>query len=146
MPRCIAFLRAVNIGGRLAAPERRIEAQLQATFGFEIDTFVRTAAELAAIGAHARRAFDAAEAASAKTHVVGFIAAAPDAATAKLIERFHTDVERFHLHARDLHRISRDKQSETKFSNATFERALKTRAPFRNITTLRKLVAMSGER
>ena len=115
MTRCIAFLRAVNVGGRfikmaalraefealglanvqtfiasgnvifdtrardLVALERKIEAHLNASFGFGIHTFIRTEKELAAIVAHA--AFDAAEAAAANTHVVGFIASAPDAAT-----------------------------------------------------------------
>ena len=175
MPRCIAFLRAVNVGGRfikmealraefetlglanvrtfiasgnvifdtrardLVALERKIEAQLQTSFGFEVHTFIRTETELAAIVAHP--AFDAAEAAAANTHVVGFIASVPDAAAAALIERFHSDADRFHLHARELHWISRHKQSETTFSNAAFERALKMRATFRNITTLRKLLA-----
>lgn len=174
MPRCIAFLRAVNVGGRfikmealraafealpltdvstfiasgnvifetrardLAALERKIEAHLQASFGFEIHTFIRTQAELAAIAAHA--AFDPAELELANTHVVGFIASAPDAAMAKLIERFHTEADRFHLHGRELHWISRQKQSEVSFSNAAFERALKIRATFRNISTLRKLL------
>ena len=174
MTRCIAFLRAVNVGGRfirmealrtafealglanvttfiasgnvifetkardLAALERKVEAHLNTTFGFEIHTFIRTEQELAVIVAHP--AFDAAEAAAANTHVVGFIASAPDAATAKLIERFHTEADRFHLHARELYWISHHKQSETTFSNAAFERALKTRATFRNISTLRKLL------
>jgi uncharacterized protein (DUF1697 family) len=175
MPRCIAFLRAVNVGGRfikmealraafealglagvqtfiasgnvifetrvrdLGALERKIESHLHASFGFEIHTFLRTEKELAAIVAH--EAFDAAEVVIANTHVVGFVASAPDAATARLIERFHTEADRYHLHGRELHWISRRKQSETTFSNAAFERALKTRATFRNVSTLRKLLA-----
>lgn len=171
MPRCIAFLRAVNVGGRfikmealraafegmglakvetfiasgnvifetrardLAALERKIESRLQASFSFEIHTFIRTENELAAIVAH--QAFDAAELAAANTHVVGFVAGQLDA---KLIAHFHTDADRFHLNARELHWISQHNQSETTFSNAAFERALKTRATFRNITTLRRLV------
>jgi len=178
MPRCIAFLRAVNVGGRfikmealraafealglanvrtfiasgnvifetrardLVALERKIETHLHASFGFDVHTFIRTETELAAIVAHP--AFDAAEAAAASTHVVGFIACAPAAAAATLIERFHSDADRFHLHARELHWISHHKQSETTFSNAAFERALKMRATFRNITTLRKLLATLG--
>ena len=174
MPRCIAFLRAVNVGGRfikmealrtafealglakvetfiasgnvifetrardLAALERRIEAHLHASFGFEIDTFIRTKAELAAIVAHL--AFDAAEAAAANTHVVGFIAKAPEPAVAALLGRFETPNDRFQLHARELHWISSNKQSETTFSNAAFERTLKLRATFRNHSTLRKLL------
>lgn len=170
MTRCIAFLRAVNVGGRsikmaalaaafeavgltnvqtfiasgnvifetrardLAALERMIEAHLLATFGFEVDTFIRTEAELAAIVAHT--AFDAAEVASANTHVVGFLASLPEAA---LLARFQDPAHRFALHGRELHWLSTQKQNDTTFSNAAFERALKARSTFRNITTLRKL-------
>ena len=175
MPRCIAFLRAVNVGGRvvkmdalraafealglggvqtfiasgnvvfetrardLAALERRIEKQLNATFGFEIDTFVRTDAELAAIVAHP--AFDAAAVAAAATHVVGFIAEAPDAAAQAVIAGLASDADRFHLHGRELYWLSADRQSESTFSNAAFERALRLRATFRGMSTLRKLAA-----
>ena len=171
MPRCIAFLRAVNVGGRvikmealraafedlglakvetfiasgnvifetrardLRALEGKIERQLHARFGFEVDTFIRTEAELAAIVAHA--VFSAAEVAKASTHVIGFVADALDATS---IERFQSEADRFRLHARELHWISTRRQSESSFSNAAFERALKTRATFRSLSTLRKLV------
>lgn len=178
MTRCIAFLRAVNLGARfvkmealaaafeamglsnvetfiasgnvifltrarqLVALERSVEANLHATFGFEIHTFIRTGAEVGAIVEHA--AFDLAEVAAAATHVVVFVATAPVAATANLVERFHTEADRFRFRERELHWISRDRQSHTTFSNAAFERALKTRATFRNMTTLRRLVDQLG--
>jgi len=178
MPRCIAFLRAVNVGGRivkmgalraefealglarvetfiasgnvvfdtaarnLAALERRIEARLNTAFGFEIHTFIRSAEELAAIADHP--AFEAAEVAAASTQVVGFLATAPDAAALQTIARFNTDIDRFHMHGRELYWLSRLKQSESTFSNAAFEKALRLRTTFRGIATLRKLVAKLG--
>ena len=175
MPYCIAFLRAVNVGGRivkmdalkaqfealglaqvstfiasgnvifeskardLGALERKIEARLNSAFGFEIHSFVRTAAEVAAIAAHS--AFDAADVAAANTCVVGFLASAPDAAALKTIAAFNTDVDHFHVHGRELYWLSRQKQSESTFSNAKFEKALRMRSTFRGIGTLHKLVA-----
>lgn len=175
MPRCIAFLRAVNVGGRTVkmdalraefealglarvetfiasgnvifdstarghvALERRIEARLSAAFGFEIHTFIRSAAQLQAIVGHP--AFDAATMACARTCVVGFLAAAPDAAALQTIANFNTDVDRFHVHGRELYWLSRQKQSESAFSNAVFEKALRRRATFRGIGTLHKLLA-----
>src|SRR4051794_28128089 len=104
MARCVAFLRAVNVGGRvvkmdalraafealglahvetfiasgnvvfdsrtreLAALERKIEAQLLQSFGFEIDAFVRSLDEVAALTTHPAFEADAA----ATTQVVGF--------------------------------------------------------------------------
>ena len=175
MPHCIAFLRAVNVGGRsvkmdalraafealglanvqtfiasgnvifetrsreLAALERRIEKQLHESFGFEIHTFIRTEAELTAVVAHP--AFEAAEAEAAATHVVGFVAAAPDAAAQRVIAGFGSAVDRFHVHERELYWLSTRKQSDSTFSNAAFEKALRLRATFRGIGTLRKLLA-----
>jgi len=175
MPTCIAFLRAVNVGGRtvkmealraefealglaevrsfiasgnvvfstrardLAALERRIEQRLHAAFGFEIDTFVRTRAELEAIVAHP--AFDAAACAAAPTHVIGFVGAAFGAEAERTLAALATADDRLHPHGRELHWLSHHRQSDSPFSNALFERALRTRTTFRSITTLRKLLA-----
>ena len=180
MPRCIAFLRAVNVGGRtvkmetlrstcealglsrvrtyiasgnvifdtrardLTALERKIEAALQAAFGFEIHTFVRTVDELQAALDHA--AFDPSETVHAPTHVIGFLAATPAAQAHALLGPLDGDVDRLRLHGRELHWLSARKQSESTFSNAVFERTLRTRTTFRNITTLRKLLELALER
>ena len=90
MPRCVAFLRAVNVGGRnvkmdalrgafealgvtrvetsiasgnvvfeprardLAALARKVEAQLNGSFGFEIHTLIRTAEALRRVAVQAK--------------------------------------------------------------------------------------------
>jgi uncharacterized protein (DUF1697 family) len=174
MSRCIAFLRAVNVGGHLvkmdalraalealgltgvqtfiasgnvifetrardlAALERKIEAHLQGVFGFEIHTFIRTEAELAALVAHP--AFGPTAIDAANTHVIGFLANAPNAQARDLIAGFGNDADQFHFHERELYWLSTHKQSEATFSNAAFEKALKMRTTFRGISTLRKLL------
>jgi len=171
MPRCVAFLRAVNVGGHvvkmdalraafealalarvetfiasgnvifdsgardLAALERKIEAQLLKCFGFEIHTFVRTLDEVAVVAAHS--AFDAA----ATTQVVGFLRSVPTPQALRTIADMATDVDRLQVHGRELFWCSDNKQSESVFSNAVFERALNARSTFRGLSTLRKLVA-----
>jgi len=176
MPRCVAFLRAVNVGGRtvkmdalraafealalagvetfiasgnvifdssardLAALERKIEAQLQKSFGFEIHSFVRTLDEVAALSMHP--AFDAA----ATTQVIGFLRSAPTPQALRTIADMSTDVDRLQVHGRELFWFSDHKQSESVFSNAVFERALDTRSTFRGLGTLRKLVAKHAKR
>ena len=122
-----------------AVLERKIEKQLHAAFGFEIHTFIRTADEVAAVAAHT--AFDAAELAAARTHVVGFLASAPDAAALKVIAGFESDIDRFHVHGRELYWLSRLGQSESTFSNALFEKKLGMRSTFRGLNTLHKLLA-----
>jgi uncharacterized protein (DUF1697 family) len=174
MPRCVAFLRAVNVGGRTvkmdalraqfeglglanvqtfiasgnvlfdtrsrnaATLERKIEAQLMTAFGFEIHTFIRTASELAAIAQH--HSFDAGSVAKAKTHVVGFLASALSAQESRVIEQMTSEFDSFHAHEREIYWLSRQRQSESKFSNATFEKTLKLRSTFRGIDTVRKLL------
>ena len=175
MPRCVAFLRAVNVGGHvvkmdalraafealalarvetfiasgnvifdsrtrdLAALERKIEAHLLQGFGFEIHTFVRTLADVAAVCAHP--AFDAA---ATTTQVVGFLRSAPTPQALHTIAQMATDVDRLQVHGRELFWFSDHKQSESLFSNAAFERALDMRTTFRALSTLRKLVAKHG--
>lgn len=183
MSRCIAFLRAVNVGGRsvrmtllraefealglaqvetfiasgnvifetrardLEALQRRIEARLNSTLGFEVHSFIRSQAELAAITNHAadHAAFDPVEVASAATFVVGFCARPLDAAALRIVAGFNTDADRFQVLGRELYWLSRQRQSESAFSNARFEKALRLRATFRGIGTLRKLEARLDE-
>jgi len=176
MSRCIAFLRAVNVGGRnvkmvalkaqfealglndvstfiasgnvvfearardMAALEQKIEKQLHGAFDFEVHTFIRSMAELAAIATC--RPFDAGTLEAAPTFVVGFMAAPLDAARLKIVNGFNNDLDVFHVQGRELYWMSRQKQSESKFSNAAFERALGLRATFRGINTLQRIVAL----
>jgi uncharacterized protein (DUF1697 family) len=176
MPRHIAFLRAVNVGGRTvkmedlrglfeqmgyakvetfiasgnvifetkskdgAALEKKIEAALEKALGFEVKTFVRRDAELAAIVAH--RAFPAKLLKEAVALNVGFLEAPMSAKDQALLrERFVTDIDEFALHGRELYWLCRKKQSESDFSNALFERVLKLRTTFRGVATLEKIVA-----
>ena len=177
MPRCIAFLRAVNVGGRLVkmdalraafealeqahvstfiasgnvlfetrarrlgALERKIETHLAQTFGFEIDTFVRTDTELAAAAAYTP--FDAAVSTAAQTQVVGFLHEPPSEAARSTLAAMNSEIDRFALHVRELYWWSRAKQSESNFSNAVFEKALRMRATFRGLNTLQRIVALA---
>ena len=174
MPRFVAFLRAVNVGGRsvkmealkavfeglgfarvqtfiasgnvvfdsqarnVAALERKIEAALQAAFGFEIDTFVRTLDEVAVLADHP--AFEAGTQRT-RTQVIGFLRDAPTPQALQAIEAMTTEVDELQLHGRELFWRSSNSQAESTFSNAAFERALKLRTTFRGVATLRKLVA-----
>ena len=185
MPRRIAFLRAINVGGHVvtmaalrghfaklgfeqvetfinsgnviftttakndAALERKIEAHLEKALGYEVKTFVRSEAELAAIARY--QPFDAARIAAAPTLCVGFLAAPLDAAAdpsfvraRKLLMTLRTEIDDFHVHGREMYWLCTRKQSESKFSNARFERVLKLSATFRNINTLARLAEKYG--
>jgi uncharacterized protein (DUF1697 family) len=178
MSRCIAFLRAVNVGGRvvkmdalkaqfealaltnvstfiasgnvifetrardMAALEQKIEKRLLGAFGFEVHSFVRSAAEVAAIAAC--RPFDQHELESAASFVVGFVARPFDAAQQKIVRGFNNELDAFHAQGRELYWMSRNKQSESKFSNAAFERALGLRATFRGMNTVQRIASLNA--
>jgi uncharacterized protein (DUF1697 family) len=178
MPHCIAFLRAINVGGRtvkmdalkaqfealglssvstfiasgnvifetraraMAALEHKIEQQLLGAFGFEVHSFVRSAAEVAAIAAC--RPFDEGELKNAATFVVGFVARPLDAAQQKIVSRFNNELDAFYVQGRELYWMSRNKQSVSTFSNAAFERALGLRATFRGMNTVQRIAALAA--
>ena len=176
MPRYIAFLRAINVGGRTvkmedlralfeaqgysgvetfiasgnvifdskardpAALERRIEARLQESLGYEVKTFVRTDAEIAAIARY--QPFTDALMKTAVALNVAFLAEPPSAEARQiLLDRFTTEIDDFHVHGREIYWLCRNKQSESEFSNAVMEKALKLRATFRGMNSIARLAA-----
>ena len=175
MPRFIAFLRAINVGGRnvtmaalrgqfealgfsnvetfiasgnvifeaashdSTALQRKIEAHLAKSLGYEVSTFVRTDAEVAAIACY--RPFTGKKLESALAFNVAFLAEPMDAATSRGVQNFKTDIDNFHVHGREVYWLCRKKQSESTFSNNAFEKALKLRATFRGMNTIKKLAA-----
>jgi uncharacterized protein (DUF1697 family) len=178
MPRLIAFLRAINVGGHtvtmdklrkefealglkdvetfiasgnviftprsldVAALEKKIEARLRASLGYEVATFVRTDAEVAAI-AHCQP-FKAAQIDSAGAFCVGFLAGPLDAAGARALMTFRTEIDDFQTKGREIYWLCRKRQSESTFSNANMERKLKIRSTFRGINTVVRLAAKHG--
>jgi uncharacterized protein (DUF1697 family) len=174
MPRRIAFLRAINVGGHNvvtmaalrghfealgfeqvqtfinsgnvifiskaksdAALERKIEARLEKALGYEVKTFVRTEAEIAAIARH--NPFAEARMQAALTLNVAFLAAPLDAAAQKLLMAMKSEVDDFHVNGREIYWLCTGKQHESKFSNARFERVLKVSATFRGLKTIARL-------
>ena len=175
MPKYIAFLRAINVGGRNvtmeelrrlftaagfravetfiasgnvifeaprandAALEKQIEDFLQRALGYEVTVFVRTNAEIAAVARY--KPFSESQLAAALALNVAFLAAplSPEATRALLALR--TDIDDFHCRGREVYWLCKQRQSDSKFSNAVFERVLKLRATFRNVNTVVKLAA-----
>ena len=178
MPRLIAFLRAINVGGHTvtmarlrqefealgftnvetfiasgnvvftsrsadaAALEKKIEKRLQAALGYEVATFVRTAAEVATVAGY--EPFKAARVKDAGACCVGFLSAPLDAASIRTLMAFKSDIDDFHTKGREVYWLCRTKQSDSTFSNYDMERALKIRATFRGINTVVRLAAKHG--
>ena len=169
--RYIAFLRAINVGGRTvkmdrlrelfqalhfanvepfiasgnvafesasADPrglERRIEKQLHESLGFEVATFVRTPAELAAALEH--EAFPGAID-PAHTLSIGFLVKQPTAAACEALAGLNTPTDLFHVHRSELYLLRKTRISHSKVTAKHLESAGMP-STMRNVTTLRKL-------
>ena len=122
-----------------AALRKKIEAHLRASLGYEVATFLRMEAELAAIALHAP--FSPAELEAAASLNVGFLQAPLDAEAQARLMKLKTPEDEFRLHARELHWLSRVKQNESKLTNAKIEKAIGAPITFRGANTMRKLAA-----
>ena len=177
MPRNVAFLRAINVGGHVVkmdalrahfvalgfadaetfiasgnvifssragakAAARKIEARLLAALGYEVRTFVRTGAEVAA--ASRLRPWPEARITSAGAFCIGFLDAPLTAAQRTVVHSFATDDDAFHVNGADVYWLCRSRQSDSAFDYAKFERHLKTRASFRGMNTITRLVSKYG--
>lgn len=61
--------------------------------------------------------------------------------SARALMALRSEVDDFHVHGREVYWLCLKKQSESKFSNASFERALKVRVTFRSVNTVARLAA-----
>jgi uncharacterized protein (DUF1697 family) len=123
----------------LDALARRIEKQLHQGLGYEVATFLRTPAEVAAIARC--RPFPAATIASGGAFVVGLLERPLDAKQKKAALAFASDVDTFQVRGREFYWHSRVGQGQSKFSNAVLERATRAPSTFRGMSTMEKLAA-----
>ena len=178
MPRYIAFLRAINVGGHTvrmtrlcelfeslgladvstfiasgnvvfdapsgaaAALETTIERHLHAELGYEVATFLRTPAQLAAIAAH--EPFDAAAVAAGRTLSVAFLKAKPDAPARRQLLECRSELDELAVHGREAYWLCRTRTSDSRFTGARLEKLLRGPATLRNVTTVRKLAEKYG--
>jgi uncharacterized protein (DUF1697 family) len=181
VPRCIAFLRAINVGGHtvkmeklkklfealgfskvetfiasgnvifdsssreVGALEKKIEAHLKKSLGYEVSTFIRSSSELAEIAAY--RPFPESELAKSHALYVGFLQAPVSAEAKKKLLAAESKIDRFHFHGRELYwLLSASSIKETKFSGPLLEKTLRAPTTLRNITTVRKLTEKYGNK
>jgi uncharacterized protein (DUF1697 family) len=175
MPRYLAFLRAINVGGHNvkmdylrqlfeslgftgvetfiasgnvifnaatgspASLEKKIEARLREALGYEVATFLRTPAELAALAAY--QPFPPARLEAAQALNVAFLAAPLAAPARRKLAALKTDIDDFTAHGREVYWSCLKRQSESTFSNVLFEKTLGVKSTFRGIATVRKMAA-----
>lgn len=120
--------------------ETAIEKHLRAALGYEVATFLRTPAELDAIASH--QPFAPADLTGDHiTLSVAFLHEPLDAAAQQPIFALRTSVDEFHFNQRELYWLCRVLTSQSTFSGAVLEKAIRKPATIRNITTIKKLAA-----
>ena len=122
--------------------ERRIEDHLLVALGYEVKTFLRTEAEVAAIARY--QPFTAAQRRVAAALNVGFLYGPLGASARKVLMGMKTAIDDFHLHGRELYWMCRKQQSESTFTNVQFERQVQVRTTFRGVNTIVRLAAKYG--
>ena len=120
--------------------EKKIESHLQQSLGYEVVTFIRSAAELAAIAKY--QPFPTAKLdAAGHSLYIAFLPAPPTDEAQQKLMAFRTEVDDFHIHEREVYWLCRKKMSESTFSGALLERTIGMPATMRNSTTVKKLAA-----
>jgi uncharacterized protein (DUF1697 family) len=114
--------------------ESRIEAKLEKALGYEVGTYLRTGAELAAIAALEPFALDPGD----KVHVV-FVRAALSATAKKQVLALATTYDDFFVEGREIYWRTRGMSSASLIKPAAFSRAVGMPGTARNVTTVRKL-------
>ncbi len=120
----------------------QIQTHLHKSLGYEVDTFVRTRAEVAAVAAF--RPFAKADLEHpAHTIFAGFLGEPLNAAHARGLLTCRSDVDDFCVQGREYYWLCRIKSHESPAWNSRQMRALKLpSSSMRNLTTIRKLAAL----
>jgi uncharacterized protein (DUF1697 family) len=128
-------------GGEPAGIEAKVEAHLGRALGYAVDTFLRTADELASVVA--ARPF-AEEEAGAPGHslYVAFLRGPLAGEAERALLAFRTEVDELHVRGRELHWLCRGKMTDSKIEWRKLERAIAMSTTVRNMTMLRKLAAL----
>lgn len=177
MTRHVAFLRAINVGGRTVrmerlralfedlrlqdvstvinsgnvvftsaakdtpALERHIEQALAADLGYEVDTFVRSASEIATV---ARRK-DFADAPAGELVQVAFLKTRPSATVRRAVEALATDRDELVVRGRELHWHVRGRTMDSRVRPKALGDALGGPTTVRSITTVRRIADLVAD-
>ncbi|HWA15156.1 MAG TPA: DUF1697 domain-containing protein, partial [Gemmatimonadales bacterium] len=122
-----------------AALEQKLEAALAKALGYEVDTFVRTEAEL--VAAYQHPAYSAKEMNSAHTIAIGFMRTPLDPAGLARIAALANGEDEFRANGRELYQRNTVGLGQSKITGKMLERALGQPVTMRNIRTVAKLAA-----
>jgi uncharacterized protein (DUF1697 family) len=116
---------------------KKVETELLEILGYEVTTFVRTAAEVADVVRNVP--FSAATVRDSQVINVGFLHESPSAAAAAQLRQYQSEVDDFETVGREIYWLCRIRQSESPFFKIPIEKKLATRITFRNLNTVAKI-------
>jgi uncharacterized protein (DUF1697 family) len=123
--------------GARGAIESRLEKRLEDAFGFEVTTFVRTAAEL-----RKATAVEPFPVGTGDTYFLTFLKSVPTPVQRRALESLTNRFDTIVVKGRDVHWRMRGKSTDTKLKTSDWEGIIgRHLSTSRNITMLRKLVA-----
>jgi uncharacterized protein (DUF1697 family) len=129
--------------GRASRLEEKIEKSLESALGWDVATFLRTPAEIAAVAAS--QPFPAEAVGEAHGVYVGFLKEPLGPAQLEIVSGFRTPTDELAASGREVFWLSRVRVTEAAFSAAQLEKALGACATFRNVNTVRAVAAkLSG--
>lgn len=122
-----------------AALEKRIAGTLQDVLGYEVNTFIRTPAEVAQIAVY--QPFSRPELETAVAFNVAFVDEPLDGESVEKLMALKTEIDDFHSHGPEVYWLCRKRQSESTFSTNVLEKALSRPATMRGMKTIKRLAA-----
>ena len=126
-----------DAAGTRQAIEHRLEVSFENAFGFEVTTFVRTAAEL-----RQAIAVEPFSVGARDTYFLTFLKSAPTSAQKRSLERLTNEFDTLVVDGRDVHWRMHGKSTDTKLKTKDWDDIIgRHHSTSRNMTMLRKLVA-----
>jgi uncharacterized protein (DUF1697 family) len=116
----------------------RIESQIQQTFGFEVETFLRSMDEVRAIVKESPF-----EQQGKQTLFIHLLQSAPSAKSRQAVLALATQTDGFAVQGREVYWLRRDRD-KSPFNNNMIEKALGMSATARNLNTMTNLVEKYG--
>jgi uncharacterized protein (DUF1697 family) len=121
--------------------EKRIEQHLEQALGYEVLTYIRPLASLAAVAAD--HPFDSHEA-DGHALSIGFLKEALDAERSAALKALANGYDEFHLSNQQVYWLCHGRMSDSKLFGKALDRAIGSPATFRNVTTVRRLAAKTA--
>ncbi len=125
-------------GDDAPALEAAIEGQLKASLGFEVETFVRTAEEVAAVAGSRPFGVEVVEGPGVSVQVL-FLRVAPGEEAERAVMACRTDCDDFRAIGRELFWLRRGRVSDSEVPWAMLGRKVLGSGTMRNLETVRKL-------